>query len=39
MKYQFERDTEGGIILVAVELDNTHSFKMVLDTGASHTTI
>ena len=38
MKYQFERDTEGGIILVAVELDNMHTFKMVLDTAASRST-
>jgi predicted aspartyl protease len=39
MKYRFERDPEGGIILVNVQLDGKHTFKMVLDTGASRTTI
>ena len=39
MKYRFERDPEGGIILVNVQLDGRHFFKMVLDTGASRTTI
>jgi predicted aspartyl protease len=39
MKYRFERDPEGEIILVNVQLDGKHTFKMVLDTGASRTTI
>jgi flavin-binding protein dodecin len=39
MKYQFERDPEGGIMLVNVQLNGKHTFKMVLDTGASRTTI
>jgi predicted aspartyl protease len=39
MKYRFERDPEGGIIPVNVQLNGKHTFKMVLDTGASHTTI
>jgi predicted aspartyl protease len=39
MTYQFDRDPEGGIILVNVQLDGKHMFKMVLDTGASRTTI
>jgi hypothetical protein len=39
MKYRFERDVEGGIIFVNVQLDGKHIFKMVLDTGASRTTI
>jgi len=39
MTYQFERDLEGGIILINVQLDDKHIFKMVLDTGASRTTI
>jgi len=39
MTYRFEKDPEGGIILVNVQLDNKHTFKMVLDTGASRTTI
>jgi predicted aspartyl protease len=39
MKYKFERDTEGKIILVPVQLGGKHTFKMVVDTGASHTVI
>jgi len=39
MTYQFEKDPEGGIILVNVQLNGKHTFKMVLDTGASRTTI
>jgi predicted aspartyl protease len=39
MTYQFDRDPEGGIILIGVQLDGKHTFKMVLDTGASCTTI
>jgi hypothetical protein len=37
MKYFFERDPEGGIILVAVEMSGNISrqYQMVLDTGAS----
>jgi hypothetical protein len=38
MKYSFEKDPEGEIILVSVKLDGIHSFKMLLDTGASRTT-
>jgi hypothetical protein len=39
MIYQFDRDPESGIILVPVQLDCKHIFKMVLDTAASRTTI
>ena len=39
MTYRFEKDPDGGIILINVQLDNKHTFKMVLDTGASRTTI
>jgi predicted aspartyl protease len=39
MTYRFEKDPEGGIILVSVQLDDRYTFKMVLDTGASRTTI
>ena len=39
MTYRFERDIEGGIILINVQLDDKYTFKMVLDTGASRTTI
>lgn len=31
MTYRFEKDSEGGIILVNVQLDDKHTFKMVLD--------
>jgi len=39
MTYKFERDPEGGIILVNVQIDGKYTFKMVVDTGASRTTI
>lgn len=39
MTYRFEKDPEGGIILVTVQLESKHTFKMVLDTAASRTTI
>jgi hypothetical protein len=39
MTYPFEKASEDGVILVSVKLDGIHSFKMVLDTAASHTTI
>ena len=38
MTHRFKRSAEGEAIMVAVELDGTHTFKMVLDTGASRTT-
>jgi len=38
MTHRFKRDPEGRVILVTVELDSTHTFKMVLDTAASRTT-
>ena len=38
MKYPFERDPKSGMIFITVRLDKQHSFKMVLDTGASCTT-
>lgn len=39
MKYDFERDEASGVIFVTVLLDGKYAFKMLLDTGASHTTI
>ena len=39
MTYQFEKDPDGGIILVTVLLEGKHTLKMVLDTAASRTTI
>jgi len=38
MIYKFQKDPINGMILVYVELDKSHEFKMMLDTGASHTT-
>jgi hypothetical protein len=38
MKYKFEKDLVGGIILVIIQVDVTYEFKMVLDTGAATTT-
>lgn len=39
MTYQFKRDAESGLILVNIEIDNKYALKMILDTGATHTTI
>ena len=38
MIYNFEKDSENEIILVTVQLEGKHTFKMVLDTAASRTT-
>jgi predicted aspartyl protease len=39
MIYPFKRDRESGLLIVSVEIDNKFRLKMVLDTGASNTTI
>lgn len=39
MKFPFLRDPESGLILVNIEIDTRFKLKMVLDTGATHTTI
>jgi len=39
MEFEFKREPEGGLILVNVEIDNKYELKMVLDTGATNTTI
>jgi len=39
MTYPFIIDPIGEVILVYIELDKMHSLKMVLDTGASITTL
>ena len=39
MNYQFEREPESGLIIVSVEIDGKYDLKMVLDTGATNTTI
>ena len=39
MIYEFEKSIENGIIFVTARLEGKHTFKMILDTGASYTTI
>jgi predicted aspartyl protease len=39
MTFKFKREPESGLILVHVEIDNKYELKMILDTGATHTTI
>jgi len=39
MTYQFEKNIENGVIYVTAKLEGKHTFKMMLDTGASYTTI
>jgi len=35
MTYPFEKDHIGRMILVHIQLDSKHTFRMMLDTGAS----
>jgi predicted aspartyl protease len=39
MNYIFKRDPESGLKLVNVEIDTKYELKMILDTGATNTTI
>ena len=39
MTYRFKREPDSGLILVNVEVDGKYELKMILDTGASNTTI
>ena len=39
MKHRFKKDTQSGVIFVTVYLKNRYKLKMILDTGASNTTI
>ncbi|MEO6833320.1 MAG: retroviral-like aspartic protease family protein [Chitinophagaceae bacterium] len=39
MTYQFKREPDSGLILVNIEIDNKYELKMILDTGATNTTI
>jgi predicted aspartyl protease len=39
MTYQFKREPESGLIIVSIEIDDRFELKMVLDTGATNTTI
>ncbi|GHU59370.1 hypothetical protein FACS189411_16110 [Bacteroidia bacterium] len=39
MIYSFDREAISGVIIITVELGGKHNLKMLLDTGASRTTI
>lgn len=39
MIYKFKRELESGLILVNIEIDKKYELKMILDTGATNTTI
>ena len=39
MTYKFKREPESGLLLVNVEIDNKYELNMILDTGATNTTI
>ena len=39
MTYKFKRELESGLLLVNVEIDNKYELNMILDTGATNTTI
>jgi hypothetical protein len=39
MTYKFKKEAESGLILVNIEIDNKFELKMILDTGATNTTI
>lgn len=39
MNFKFKREPKDGLIIINVEIDSRFDLKMVLDTGATHTTI
>ena len=39
MIFPFKRESEEGLIIVSIEIDGKYELKMVLDTGATNTTI
>ena len=39
MTYPFKREPESGLIIVSIEIDDKFELKMILDTGATNTTI
>jgi hypothetical protein len=39
MIYKFKRESDSGLILVNIEIDYKFELKMILDTGATNTTI
>ena len=39
MTYPFEREADTGLIIISIEIDSKDDLKIVLDTGATNTTI
>ena len=39
MIFPFKREPESGLIIVSIEIDDKYDLKMILDTGATNTTI
>jgi hypothetical protein len=39
MNYHFKRTGEGGLLIIPITIDGKYELQMLLDTGASHTTI
>lgn len=39
MTYKFRREPQTGLLLVNIEIDKKYQLKMILDTGATNTTI
>ena len=39
MTYPFEREADTGLIIISIEIDSKYDLKIVLDTGATNTTI
>lgn len=39
MSFPFKRDPDNGLLIVSIEIDNKYELKMVLDTGATNSTI
>jgi predicted aspartyl protease len=39
MTYKFKREPESGLIFINIEIDNKYELKMIVDTGATNTTI
>ena len=39
MTFPFKREPESGLLIINIEIDSKYEIKMVLDTGATNTTI
>ena len=39
MTFPFKREAESGLLIINIEIDGKYGLKMVLDTGATNTTI